>query len=213
MESMQSFSTTQVHPTAKIINSKLGEWTEVAARAQLVECCLDDYSYVMNDSDLMYTQLGKFCSVASHVRINPSNHPMWRASQHHFTYRCSTYGMGNDDTAFFDWRRKDNITIGHDVWIGHGAVILPGRKIGTGAVIGAGTVVTKDVEPYSIVVGTPARHLRYRFSKEIRNALLQLAWWDWDHAKIKQTLPDFQHLSIEEFIVKHQYITPNYNNK
>jgi len=197
-------STPQVHAKAKVVDSTLGKWTEVAARAQLVECSLDDYSYVMNDSDLMYTQLGKFCSIASHVRINPSNHPMWRASQHHFTYRCSAYGMGEDDSAFFDWRRKDSVTIGHDVWIGHGAVILPGRTIGTGAVIGAGAVVTKDVEPYSIVVGTPARHVRYRFSKEVQHALLEMAWWNWEHTKIKAALPDFQALSIEDFIAKYK---------
>ena len=119
---------------------------------------MDDYSYVVNDAQITYTTIGKFCSIAAMTRINPGNHPMQRASQAHFTYRASAYFPGeSDDAEFFAWRREHHVHIGHDVWIGHGAIVLPGRNVGTGAVVAAGAIVTKDVPAYTIVAGNPAR--------------------------------------------------------
>ncbi|MFX8362468.1 acetyltransferase, partial [Acinetobacter baumannii] len=142
---------------------------------------MDDYSYVVNDSNIIYTEIGKFCSIAAMTRINPGNHPMHRASQAHFTYRASAYFEGEtDDADFFEWRRSHRVTLGHDVWIGHGAVILPGRTIGSGAVVAAGAVVTRDVEPYTSVGGTPAKVIKRRFAEDIAERMMALAWWDWD---------------------------------
>ncbi len=188
---------------AMVRDSVLGRWTEIAARAQLVECVIGDYSYVMNDSDCMYTTLGRFCSIAAHVRINPSNHPMWRATQHHVTYRSAFYGFGGDDAALFDWRRESPVVLGHDVWVGHGAIILPGNTVGTGAVVAAGAVVTRDVPAYTIVAGVPARPIRKRFSDEVQAALARIAWWDWDHARIGAALEDFRAPDIRQFIEKY----------
>ena len=141
-----------VDPTASVRDCKLGAYTEVGARTILLEVAMDDYSYVVNDAQITYTTIGKFCSIAAMTRINPGNHPMHRASQAHFTYRASSYFPGeSDDAEFFAWRREHHVHIGHDVWIGHGAVILPGRSIGTGAVVAAGAIVTKDVPAYTIV--------------------------------------------------------------
>lgn len=152
-----------IDPSAAVRDCRLGCYTEVGARTSLIESTLDDYSYVVNDGQIIYTTIGKFCSIAAMVRINPGNHPMWRASQSHFTYRASAYFEGaTDETEFFDWRRAHPVTIGHDVWIGHGAIILPGRSVGNGAIVAAGALVTKDVPAYSIVVGNPARVLRPR---------------------------------------------------
>ena len=142
------------------------------------------------------------------TRINPGNHPMWRASQSHFTYRASAYFPGeSDDAAFFDWRRSHHVDIGHDVWIGHGAVILPGRRVGTGAVVAAGAIVTKDVPPYAIVAGNPARVLRRRFPDNVAERLQALAWWDWSHEQLRVALPDFRALPVEAFIEKFERVS------
>jgi phosphonate metabolism protein (transferase hexapeptide repeat family) len=194
-----------VDPTADIRASKLGIYSEVGARTVLLEVELGDYSYVVNDSDLAYTTIGKFCSIAAMTRINPGNHPMHRASQAHFTYRASAYFPGErDEEEFFAWRRSHPVTIGHDVWIGHGAIVLPGRSIGTGAVVAAAAVVTKDVPPYTIVGGNPTRAIRRRFPHGIAERLERLAWWDWSHERLRGALPDFRQLSVEAFLDKHE---------
>ena len=172
-----------IHPSARLFQCKVGQWTDIGANCILMESTLDDYSYLAGDAQIVYSTIGKFCSIASHVCINPGNHPMDRVTQHHSTYRRVEYGFDTeDDHAFFQWRRDHVCAVGHDVWIGHGAVIMPGMSIGTGAVIGSSAVVTKDVAPYSIVVGVPARPVRKRFDDATVAALLRIAWWDWDRA-------------------------------
>ena len=160
------------------------------------------YSYVVNDSDIIDSEIGNFCSIAAHVRINPGNHPTWRASQHHFQYRAANYQLGEDEAAFFDWRRNDKVVIGHDVWIDHGAIILAGATIGNGSVVGAGPVVSKDVAPYTIVGGVAAKAIRRRFPQKTSEDLQALAWWDWPHEKVKAALDDFRALSADAFIQK-----------
>jgi phosphonate metabolism protein (transferase hexapeptide repeat family) len=192
-----------LHPAARVRDSQFGQWCEVGARTSVTECRFGDYSYVANDSDIIYTTLGRFCSIASHVRINPGNHPLERVALSHFTYRSSAYGLGPDDGEFFQWRRDHHVTLGHDVWIGHGTIVLPGTRIGSGAAIGAGAVVTKDVPPFAIVVGVPGRVLRYRFPPHIVEALTRVAWWDWPHARLKEAIEDFRHLGAEAFCARH----------
>jgi phosphonate metabolism protein (transferase hexapeptide repeat family) len=194
-----------VDPTAKLGETRLGAYCEVGARTMLLDVAMGDYSYVVNDAQITYTTIGKFCSIAAMTRINPGNHPMHRATQAHFTYRASAYFPGEHDEAeFFEWRKSHRVHIGHDVWIGHGAIVLPGRNIGTGAVIAAGAVVTKDVPAYTIVGGNPARPIRRRFPEAIADRLARLAWWDWDHETLRAALPDFRKLEIEEFLEKHE---------
>jgi phosphonate metabolism protein (transferase hexapeptide repeat family) len=194
-----------VDPSAKLLQVSLGAYCEVGARTILHEVGMGDYSYVVNDAQITYATIGKFCSIAAMTRINPGNHPMHRASQAHFTYRASAYFPGeSDDAEFFDWRRSYHVHIGHDVWIGHGAVVLPGRNIGTGAVVAAGAIITKDVAAYTIVAGNPARPIRRRFSEEIAGRLAELAWWDWDHATLRSALPDFRKLAVEDFLTKYE---------
>jgi phosphonate metabolism protein (transferase hexapeptide repeat family) len=194
-----------IDPSAVLKNSTLGRYTEVGARTKLLEVQMSDYSYVVNDSDIAYCGIGKFCSIAAMTRINPGNHPMHRASQAHFTYRASAYFSGEEDEhEFFAWRRAHRVTIGNDVWIGHGAIVLPGRSIGDGAVIAAGSIVTKDVAPYSIVGGNPARPIRPRFPAEIAARMQALAWWDWPHEQLHAALGDFRKLSAEEFLDRYE---------
>jgi phosphonate metabolism protein (transferase hexapeptide repeat family) len=195
-----------IDPTADVHNSKLGAYTAVGARTWLLEAWMDDYSYVTNDCEIANAVIGKFCSIAAMTRINPGNHPMQRAAQAPFSYSASAYFEGErDEDEFFAWRRAQAqlVVIGHDVWIGHGAIVLPGRTIATGVVVGAGAVVTKDVAPYTIVAGNPARLIRPRFPAAIAKRLETLEWWNWSHARLHAALPDFRHLPVEKFLDKY----------
>ena len=194
----------RIDPTARLIDTTLGAWTAVGARTLIQETVLGDYSYASNDDDIIYSRIGKFCSIAGHVRINPGNHPLWRAALHHFTYRSRSYDLHpEDDHEFFNWRRSHPVVLGDDVWIGHGAILLPGVKIGTGAVVGAGAVVTRDVAPFTIVAGVPAKTLRRRVPLEVEKALMRIRWWDWPHQKLAETLEDFRKLNVEEFAAQY----------
>ena len=194
-----------IDSSANVQGSTLGAYCEVGARTMLLDVTMGDYSYVVNDAQITYTSIGKFCSIAAMTRINPGNHPMHRATQAHFTYRASAYFPGeSDDAEFFAWRKQHHVKIGHDVWIGHGAIVLPGRSIGTGAVVAAGAIVTKDVPAYTIVAGNPARPIKRRFPEEIAERLVRLAWWDWDHEALRAALPDFRQLAIDDFLDKYE---------
>ncbi|WP_420411117.1 DapH/DapD/GlmU-related protein [Roseibium sp.] len=193
-----------IHPDAIVQNCELGKWTEVGALTEMRESQMDDYSYIVQEGDVVWSTIGKFCSIARRVRLNPGNHATWRASQHHFTYRAAAYGLGDDDQDFFQWRKDDWVTIGHDVWIGHNVTVLAGVTIGTGAIVAAGAVVSKDVPPYTIVGGVPAKSIKRRFTEKQEDALLEIAWWDWSHDQLKERFPDFRDLPIDGFIEKYR---------
>lgn len=192
-----------IHPDALVRQSRLGPWTLVAARTFVSETAFGAYSYVMDNAAIERATVGRFCSIAAHTWINPGNHPTWRASQHHFQYRADQYGLGEQEDAVFDWRRAHPVTFGHDVWMGFGAVVLPGVSIGTGAVLAAGAVVSRNVAPYSIVGGTPAKPIGKRFPADVADALQQIAWWNWPHDTLKAALPDFRELDVHAFIKKY----------
>ena len=189
-----------IHPSATVLRTRVGPWTSIAKGCEITDSDFLDYAYATPNVQIFNAEIGKFCNIATNVRINPTNHPMWRASLHHFTYRSRCHHMAeDDDEEIFAWRRAHRVVIGPDVWIGHGAILMPGVNVGAGAVIGSGSIVTKDVPAYSIVVGSPARVIRRRVDPDTEAALMRIRWWDWSHEKLTAALPDFRKLDAAEF--------------
>lgn len=143
------------------------------------------YHYPINQDKL---KIGKFCSIACGVKflMNSANHSLNSLSTYPFPifYEEWSHGMSPKKA----WDNKGNIVIGNDVWIGYEAIILAGVTIGDGAIIGTRAVVTKDVPPYTIVGGIPAKAIRLRFPKKDIEQLLELKWWDWSIEKISENL-------------------------
>ena len=194
----------RISPSSTVLRSHLGGWTSIGPHCSLREVEFGDYSYVAGHAQLVWSTVGKFCSIASHVRVNPGNHPYWRVTQNHCTYRRIQYGFGaEDDAEFFAWRKEDSCEIGHDVWIGHGATIMAGARVASGAVIGAGAVVTKarPVGPYEIAVGMPAKAVKKRFDDRVIEQLLATEYWHWDRATLEERFDDL--LDIDLFIEKY----------
>lgn len=194
-----------LHDGAQITASTFGAWCEVGQGARITHSSFGDYSYCDRLSDIANTTVGKFVNIAAMTRIGPTDHPIGHAALHHFHYRSSYYWEGEaDDAAFFAARQARRTLLGHDCWIGHGAIIKPDVTIGPGAIVAAGAVVTKDVAPFLIVAGCPALPVRGRFPPEIGERLLALAWWDWDHATLREALPDFRRMKAEAFLEKYR---------
>src|SRR5919201_4485037 len=137
-----------IHATAEVNDSSLGRYTEIAERCRVSEAELGDYSYMMQDCVVWCARIGKFANIAASVRINATNHPTWRPTLHHFTYRASDYwDDAEHETDFFAFRRSKAVTIGHDTWLGHGSTVLPGVTVGDGAAGGARGGGCKDMPP------------------------------------------------------------------
>lgn len=191
-----------IHPTAKVSKSYLGAYTDVGPRCSLSESSMDDYSYLAGDVSMVWTTIGKFCSIAAHTRINPGNHPTWRVTSSHCTYRRKQYGLDDtDDREFFQWRKDHPCSIGHDVWIGHAVTVLAGVSVGTGACIGAGAVVTKDIPPFAIAVGVPARVIKFRFDEATIARIQAAEYWNWDRATLEENFADLR--DVDAFLQKH----------
>lgn len=194
---------TVIEPTVKLRQATIGRCCEVLGDSEIEYTELGDYSYLGPGCMIADAQIGRFCAIAAQVRIGAPNHPLDRPSQHRFTY-CPEYYTADAqrDHAFFRQRRDDRVLIGNDVWIGHAVIVMPGVKVGDGAVLAAGAVVTRDVAPYTIVGGVPARQIRERFNREIATQLSQIAWWNWPVETIWQRLPEFQSGDVEAFCAR-----------
>jgi len=190
-----------LHDDCEIADSSFGAFTEVGRGSRIANSTLGDYSYCDRYCDIANADVGKFANIASFVRIGATDHPLDTAACHHFLYRSADYWDDAEaDAGFFERRKARRARIGHDTWIGHGAMIKPEVAVGHGAVVAAGAIVTKDVEPYTIVAGNPARLLRARQPQEVALRLIALAWWDWPHDALRAALADFRSLGAEAFL-------------
>lgn len=203
---MARLSATQpfIHPDCQITASTFGAYVEIGQGSRVAHSVFGDYSYCDRLADIANARIGKFSNIAAFCRIGATDHPLHTASCHHFLYRSGDYwDDAAHDEAFFAQRRTRIAHIGHDTWIGAGAMIKPEITLGHGAVVAAGAVVTKDVDPYTIVAGTPAKPLRLRQPREIADRLIALAWWDWPHEALRRALEDFRRLNAAAFLEKY----------
>lgn len=154
------------------------------------------YHYPINHDRLV---IGKFCSIACGAKFifTSANHTLKSLSTYPFPLFFEEWGLDKADVAD-SWDNKGDIVVGNDVWIGYEAVIMSGVTIGDGAIIGTRAVVTKDVQPYTIVGGVPAKPIRKRFSDDIVASLLEIKWWEWETEKIKRNISAIQNGCIDE---------------
>lgn len=154
------------------------------------------YHYPINHDKLV---IGKFCSIACGARFlfNSANHTQASLSTYPFPLFFEEWNLSPQQVADA-WDNKGDIIIGNDVWIGYEAVIMAGVTIGDGAIIGTRAVVTKDVQPYTIVGGVPARPIGKRFSDEVISALLELRWWEWSKERIAENIASIKNGCIEQ---------------
>jgi phosphonate metabolism protein (transferase hexapeptide repeat family) len=194
-----------VHPDCEITDATFGAYVEIGRASRVAHSTIGDYSYCDRMADIANAEVGKFSNIASCVRIGATDHPMDKASLHHFHYRSADYfDDAEHDTAWFDHRRTRRAIIGHDTWLGHGAQVRPQVSIGHGAVVAGGAIVTRDVPPYMIVAGIPALPLRARYTRPVAERMMVLAWWDWPHDRLRETLEDFRALQAEAFLEKYE---------
>ncbi len=156
------------------------------------------YHYPINHERLV---IGRFCSIACGAKFlfNCANHSLKSLSSYTFPLFYKEWGLDKADVAMA-WDNRGDIIIGNDVWIGFEVVIMAGVHIGDGAIIGARAVVTKDVPPYTIVGGVPAREIRKRFDAATVERLLALKWWNWPEARIRQNLPYLQNGELDKLV-------------
>ncbi len=162
----------------------INENTRIYAPKSISDITIGKGSYVAENAIISQTDIGKFCSIGPNLVCGYGIHPVNGISTSPCFYSTlKQNGMTFSSTDKIEERKR--IHIGNDVFIGMNVSILDGVTIGDGAVIGAGAVVTKDVAPYSIVGGVPAKHIKYRFDQKTRDKLQQIKWWDWPDEKLK----------------------------
>lgn len=179
-----------------IKNSYICKGSKIESGTTFLNSSMDKYSFCGYDCVIINTKIGKFCSIASNVKIGLAQHP------YDWVSTSPTFYLGRDSVkkkfSSFDRNNDKETIIGNDVWVGENVLIKQGITIGHGSVIGMGSVVTKDVEPYSIIGGNPAKLIKKRFEDNIIDQLLLLKWWDLSDSEIEKRAVDIR--NVQEFI-------------
>ena len=196
-------SSAKLYRNVRIVNSNISNLCCVGDDSDVVDCTLEEKSelgrrniirniymgkgsYTGTNTIIKNAEIGKYCSISWNVSIGGLNHPYQNISMYTDYWFKKTFDVdikkkGKEDTS-------TKVVIGNDVWIGAGAIILNGVNIGSGCVIGAGSIVTKSIEPYSVVVGNPANQIKKRFSDQVIELLMKLQWWNWSEDKIRENI-------------------------
>lgn len=188
---LQSLFLRSISLSARVEYSSVSRKAKIWDRCVLYHSSVDDYSYIGQDARLIYAHVGKFCSLAGDGSYGMGTHSLNHISTSSiFTAKRNGTRISWTKTSSFEEYKE--IHIGNDVWIGTRVLIMGGVKIGNGAVVAAGAVVTKDVPPYAIVGGVPARIIKYRFSEDVIQKLESSKWWLLDDGLLKANINLFQ---------------------
>ena len=183
-----------VGDSCRVEDSVFGYFVWLYPNGMVYSSRIGDYSYAQKNSSIWHSSIGRFCSVSWNVSIGGGEHDFRKVTSHSILY-ASMYDFV--DAPLYD-RFSEDCIIGNDVWIGAGAHVLRGVSVGDGAVIAAGAVVTKNVEPYSIVAGVPAKKIGQRCSDELIERMLHVKWWDFPKEMIKKNIELFNNTITEE---------------
>jgi acetyltransferase-like isoleucine patch superfamily enzyme len=210
-QTKRRFPKAVIYPGVEISSSSsLEENVVIFNSTSIINSTILDNTYIQKNSVIINTKIGMYCSIASNVHVGNAEHPT------HFVSTSPIFYDNNQPLPEFlvdrplNEQKKQQTIIGNAVWIGHGVIIKSGINIGTGAIIGAGAVVVKDVEPYSIVVGVPAKHVKWRFSETIRNGLLSSKWWELPKSFLSTLQNEFE---IPEIFLKKINLVNNENKR
>lgn len=172
----------------------------LAPFSRLMNCQVGKYTRIKPGCVLKNVTIGKYCSFANDIMIGLGQHPTFLLSTNSVFYKS---GITDKFANKIDYDEEPRTYIGNDVWIGNGAVVMDGVKIGDGAVVASRAVVAKDVPPYAVVGGVPAKILKYRFSQEVIDKLLKIRWWDLSDEDIQKALPIFTEKNITTEKLEH----------